>query len=241
VERELAATTPNDDESVAKAELLKAMKIVLGAGIEYGKRWAALAREKAAKAKGRRKAELERLAAICEWVPENPARSFRDAVQTLVFVHILMSLESTAQMSPGRADQYLYPYYKHDIETGAITREEVIEVLECLRVKLSTQRFRLFRSGPSQEIGSGDAQFHNITLGGVTPKGDDATNELSSLFLEAAFRVRSPHPTLTIRWSEKTPIEFIIKGLELARTGAGFPAFYNDGPSIQYLSDLGAR
>lgn len=239
VERELQLTTPTDDESLAKLNLLKGMKIVLEAAIEYGKRCAALARQQAEKAEGKRKEELQKLAEICEWVPGNPARSFHEAVQTLCFVHVLMSLENTAQMSPGRADQYLYPYYKRDLEQGKLTREEAIEILECMRVKLSTQRFRFFRSVPSQESGSGDAQFHNVTISGETLDGKDATNELSYLFLEAASRTRTPHPTLTIRTSEKTPEDFILKGLELVRMGIGFPAFFNDRPSIQYLRQLG--
>ncbi|MBI2907619.1 MAG: hypothetical protein HYX92_08200 [Chloroflexi bacterium] len=239
VERELQATSPVDDESFAKANMLKGMKIVLEAAIDYGKRCAVLARQLAERADGQRKEELLRLAEICDWVPGNPARTFHEAVQTLCFVHVLMSLETTAQMSPGRADQYLYPYYKRDIERGEITREEAIEVLECMRVKLSNQRFRFFRSSPSQEQGSGDAQFHNVTISGETADGKDATNELSYLFLEAASRTRTPHPTLSIRWTGKSPEDFILKGLELVRMGIGFPAFFNDGPSIAYMEKIG--
>ncbi|MBI2907609.1 MAG: glycyl radical protein [Chloroflexi bacterium] len=237
VERELQLTVPTDDESLGKVNLLKAMRIVLQAGIEYGKRHAALSRELAAKAEGRGKAELLKLAEVCDWVPENPARTFYEAVQTLCFVHVLMFLETGSQISPGRADQYLYPYYRQDIDKGEMTREEAIEILECMRVKMSL--FRRFRSGITMEVVSGDAQFHNVTLGGETPDGRDATNELSYLFLEAAFTTRSLHPTLTIRCSGKTPLDFIVKGLELARTGTGFPALFNDGPSIAYLTQLG--
>ncbi|MCL4368669.1 MAG: hypothetical protein M1337_05840 [Actinobacteria bacterium] len=241
VEAELQKTVPTDEESFGKVNLLKGMKIVLEAAIDYGKRQAALMRELAKKAQGQRKKELEKLAEICDWVPENPARTFHEAVQAMCFVHVLMSLENTAQMSPGRADQYLYPYYKKDIEEGRLTREEAIEILECMRVKMSTQRFRYFRSLPSQEQGSGDAQFHNVTLGGETIDRKDAVNGLSYLFLEAASRTRTPHPTLTIRFNEKTSPDFILKGLELVRLGLGFPAFFNDGPSIEYLTkQLGA-
>ncbi|MBI2910310.1 MAG: glycyl radical protein [Chloroflexi bacterium] len=236
VERELQITVPTDDQSLAKVNMLKGMKILLEAAIEYGKRYAFLARQLADHSEGQKRDELLKLAEICEWVPGNPARNFREAVQTLCFVDVLMYLESCAQISPGRADQYLYPYYKQDIESGRTTREEAIELLECMRVKLSTQRFRHFRHTSGQETGSGDAQFHNITLGGQTPDGRDATNELSYLFLEAALRTRTPHPTLSIRWSEKSPEDFIVKGLELVRIGIGFPAFFNDRPSIAYLT-----
>lgn len=237
VDQELQRTSPTDDESFAKVNLLKAMRIVLEAGIEYGKRNAALARELAEKAEGQRQKELLKLAEICEWVPENPARSFHEAVQTLCFVHMLIFLESGSQVSPGRSDQYLYPYYKRDIEQSKITREEAVEILECMRPKFSA--FRRFRSGITMEVVSGDAQFHNITIGGQTPDGRDATNEVSYLFLEAASRTRTPHPTLSIRWSEKSPEDFILKGLELVRMGIGYPAFFNDGPSIEYLTQQG--
>jgi len=135
-------------------------------------------------------------------------------------------------------DQYLYPYYKRDMDEGRLTKEEAIDLLECFRVKMST--LRLFNDIHYHEIVSGEAQYHNVTLGGQTPDGEDATNELSYLFLEAASRTRTPHPTLSISSHEKLPEDFALKGLELVRAGLGFPAFFNDKSSIPWLLSLGA-
>ncbi|MFC2022401.1 pyruvate formate lyase family protein, partial [Chloroflexota bacterium] len=237
VEKELLETRIKDDESYQKVNFLRGLTIVLNAGIQYAKRHAILARELADRAEGTRKAELEKIADTCGRVPANPARTFHEAVQSSWFLHVLMHLESRAQESPGRMDQYLYPYYKHDIQEGKLTNEEAIKILECLRVKMST--LRLFSSVSYNELVSGEAQYHNVTLGGQTPEGEDATNELSYLFLEAAFRARTPHPTLSIRWHDKLPGDFTLKALELIRLGLGFPAFFNDNSSISWLLDQG--
>ncbi len=238
VEGELKATPVKDDETYQKRDFLRGLTIVLKAGVEYARRHAALATELAARSEGRRKMELERMADICDHVPAHPARSFYEAIQTVCFLHILMHLESRGQVSPGRMDQYLYPYYKRDVEEGRLTKEGAIELLECFRVKMST--LRLFNDVHYHEIISGEAQYHNVTLGGQTTDGEDATNELSYLFLEAASRTRTPHPTLSIRCHDKLPEDFVLKGLELVRTGLGFPAFFNDKSSIPWLLGLGA-
>jgi len=239
VEEELQATSILDDDSFQKVNFLQALVIVYQATIQYARRYAALAREMAKTAQGRQRQELEKIADICEWVPANPARSFHEAVQTLWFTHVLMQLEAKANgISPGRADQYLYPYYRRDIDEGRLTKEEAIELLECLRVKMSTQRNFSIKS--FLEVTSGEAQFHNVTLGGHTPDGKDATNELSYLFLEAAFRTRTPHHTLSIRCHDNLSEDFLLKTAELAATGNGWPAFFNDKPNIEILMDMGA-
>jgi formate C-acetyltransferase len=238
IEQELWATQIKDEESYQKANFLKGLVIVLKAGIQYANRHALHARELSKRAEGNRKAELERIADICEWIPANPARGFYEAVQTSWFLHVLMHLESRAQESPGRMDQYLYPYYKRDIANGRLTEKEALEIVECLRVKMST--LRLFNGILYNEIISGEAQYHNVTLGGQTPDGKDATNELSYLFLEAALRARTPHPTLSIRYHDSISEDFVLRGLELVKVGLGFPAFFNDNSAIPWLLALGA-
>ena len=239
VEEELRATQVTDDESFQKANFLKAIAITYRAAGQYSKRYAALAREMAKAADKKRRLELERIADICDWVPVNPARNFHEAVQTLWFVHVFLYLElRPAGVSPGRADQYLYPFYKRDIEEGKLSREEAIEILECLRAKMSTLRH--FNKKSFRENTSAEAQFHNITLAGQTADGRDATNELSYLFLEAALRTRTLHNTLSIRWHDKISRDFVLKGAELIATGIGFPAFFNDDGNISFLMGMGA-
>ena len=238
VEAELAATAVVDDDSLRKVDFLQALAIVLKAGIRYAERYADLARALAKKATGRRREELERIAAVCDRVPAHPARTFPEAIQSSLFLHILIHLESRAQESPGRMDQFLYPCYAQDLREGKITPEQALELLECYRVKLST--LRLFSSIKYNEIVSGEAQYHNVTLGGQTADGRDATNELSYLFLRAAERTRTPHPTLSIRCHDRMPRQLALRGLELVRAGLGFPAFFNDASDIPWLLATGA-
>jgi len=238
VKDELQATRILDDDSFQKVNFLQALVIVYQAAIQYARRYAALAREMAKTAQGRRRQELNKIADMCEWIPASPARSFYEAVQALWFTHLLMQIEGKANgISPGRADQYLYPYYRRDIDEGKLTREEAIDILECLRVKMCS--LRNFSIKSFLEVTSGEAQFHNITLGGQTPDGKDATNELSYLFLEAAFRTRTPHHTLSIRCHDNLSEDFLLKAAELAATGNGWPAFFGDTTTIEYLTYAG--
>lgn len=240
VEEEIKRTHIGNDEALRKVNFLKGCAIVLKAGIKYAKRYADLARKLAEAAEGERKSELKKIADICEWVPGNPARTFHEAVQTLWFVHALVYLETRAEgASPGRVDQYLYPYFKRDIDGGKLTKEEAIELLGCLRIKMNG--LRQFSSKYFFEGTSGEAQFHNITLGGQTPDGKDATNELSYLILEAAFRLRTPHPTLSIRVHDRLPEDLFLKAIDLSATGVGYPAFFNDNSYIPFLMTLGAN
>ena len=234
VEEELRLTAALDDVSRDKMYFLQALAIVLSAGIQYGKRYAALARQLAGSAEGKRKEELEMIAEVCDWVPANPARRFHEALQTMWFCELMIFLDTGGinAMAPGRVDQYLYPYYQRDIEEGKLNREEALELLECLRVKMSAGR--TFRSAASRRGFTGEAMFMNCTLGGQTSDGRDATNELSYLWIEAAMRTRTPHPTLSIRWHENLSPDFAMKGAELNRLGLGFPAWFGDKTSIEY-------
>jgi len=235
VEGELQATPVRNEESFQKKVFLEALAIVLKAGIQYGKRYATLARSLAKRANGARKVELERIAEICEWVPGNPARSFHEALQMMWFCHLMIFWDTGGAnaAAPGRVDQYFYPYYKRDIEEGRLTDAEAIELLECFRVKMNA--FRMFRSTYSLHGSSGEAAFLNCTLGGETAEGKDAVNELSYLWIEAALRTRTPHPTLSIRWHDKLSPDFAMKAAELNRLGLGYPAWFGSKSQIQYL------
>ena len=234
VENELKNTPPLDDSTREKNYLLKGLVIELRAAIQYAKRYAALARKLAEKAEEHRKSELEKIAQVCDWVPANPARTFHEALQTLWFVHVLGEMDcGLVGWSPGRVDQYLYPYYSKDIAGGRATKEDVIQLLECFRVKMSSRRS--FENVYGHVNSAGEGLFHNCTLGGQKADGSDATNELSFLWLEAAFRVRSPHPTLSVRWHEKLNPEFAIRAAELCSLGMGYPAWFYDGSIIPYL------
>lgn len=237
VEQALEVTAAVDDDSYRKRNFLEGLAIVLKAGMHYARRHAALAHKLASRARGERKAELLRIAENCERVPAHPARNFHEAVQASWFLHVMIHLESRAQESLGRMDHFLYPFFQRDKARGRLTDETALDILECLRVKMST--LRLFTSVRYSEIVSGEAQYHNVTLGGQTPDGRDDTNELSYLFLEAAARTRTPHPTLSIRYHRRIDRKFALRGLELIKKGLGFPAFFNDDSSIAWLLACG--
>lgn len=233
VENELRNDPPLDDATREKSYLLRALTIELKALMEYIKRYAVLAKDLAEKEEEPRKSELLKISEICDHISEKPARGFYDALQILWFVHVMGEMDcGLVGWSPGRVDQYLYPYYKKDIEEGKITDEEVIELLECFRVKMSSRRS--FENVYGHMTSAGEGLFHNCTLGGQKADGSDAVNELSFLWLEAAFRVRSPHPTLSVRYHKGLNEEFALKGAELASLGMGYPLFYNDDSVIPY-------
>jgi formate C-acetyltransferase len=191
------------------------------------RRYAELAEDMAAREqRPERKAELEQIARICRRVPENPAASFREALQAFWFQILFLSPSTT--LPGGRFDQYMYPFYKADLDKGAITRDEALELLCLLRLK----DMELNRTSGSElrKKNSGMAKWHNYTIGGVDPiTGEDATNDLTYLLIDAAMVTKTPHHTLTLRVHEKTPPALMQRALECVRLGLGMPAFVSDG------------
>jgi formate C-acetyltransferase/4-hydroxyphenylacetate decarboxylase large subunit len=180
-----------------------------------------------------RKRELERIAETCRWVPANPPRTFYEAVQSLWFIHLAGLLEGGAMgMSPGRFDCYMYPFYQKDMQKGITTKAEVLELLECLRIKFSQIQRVVSRAW--QGLSSGGL-FQNMILGGITPKGDDASNELSHLLIESAVTMQTVQPTISIRYNNKVSEAFLLKGIELIKTGIGMPAWFNDNVAIPHF------
>ena len=171
-----------------------------------------------------RKRELQLMAEICRRVPANPARTFREALQSFWFVFLMINPSPTA--AAGRFDQYMYPFYQADKAAGRITDDEVLELLECLRIK--DMQLNRISGERNRKKNAGLAKWHNWTIGGVTSDGRDATNELTYLLLEAALETRLPHHTLTLRVHPDTPEKLMIKALEVVRTGIGMPAFVGD-------------
>ncbi|MBQ1891296.1 MAG: hypothetical protein II164_03010 [Firmicutes bacterium] len=225
-----------DEDCVRKKYFWQACITDLEALIKYANRYAELADSTAdGEADPVRQQELRQMAEICRRVPEYPADSFREALQCFWFLFLMMNPSSTA--AAGRFDQYMYPYYKKDIESGKITDDEVLELLDILRLK----DFQLNRvSGKIlREKNSGMAKWHNWTLGGVTPDGDCAVNELTYLEFRAAMDVPTPHHTITLRVAENTPIETIVEGLKVVKTGIGMPCFVGDKSYINFFLSRG--
>jgi len=223
-------------EDMKKADFLKSVIIINEALIRLANRYAALADLLASRETDEnRKQELKQIVEICRRVPANPARNFREAMQSFWFTWAMIAQGTTPG---GRFDQFMYPFYKKDKQEDHLTDDEVLELLECLRIKVMQYNF-VGGGSMQRQKWSGLARWHNWVIGGVTPDGEDATNELSYLILEAARDCQTPHHTITIRVHEKTPEKLMLKALEVVKTGIGMPAFIGDKSYIQYLVNHG--
>ena len=223
-------------DAVKKADFLKSVIISLNAVVRLAGRFGELAEQMVLREpKPARRKELERIADICRWVPGNPARTFYEAIQSFWFFWMMIASGATPG---GRFDQFMYPFYREDREKGRIRDDDVLELLECLRIKV--MQFNFVGGGKLQrEKWAGMARWHNWVIGGVTRDGKDATNELSYLILEAAKECQTPHHTITVRVHNGTPDALMIKALELVKTGIGMPAFVGDKSYIEYLVGQG--
>ena len=235
-EAELRKIRFTSADAIKKADFLKSVIIANKAIIRFANRFADLAADMATREKDpTRKKELERISETCRRVPANPARTFYEAMQSFWFTFLMINPSTTA--AAGRFDQYMYPFYKKDREEGRITDEEVLELLECLRIK--DMQINRTSGRFNRQKNAGIAKWHNFTIGGVTPDGEDATNELSYLILEATKDCQTPHHTITVRVHEGTPEPLMLKALEVVRTGIGMPAFIGDKSYIDYLLSQG--
>ncbi|WML55287.1 glycyl radical protein [Neobacillus sp. PS3-12] len=228
-----------DPDYIKKEHFLNAVLITSKAVIRYANRLAEEARTIAGHLSDQnRRNELLKIAEICEWVPANPARNFHEALQAFWIVQAVTQMESNGHsISPLRFDQYMYPYYKKDLADGTLSVEEAQELLDCLWVKFNDVN-KVRDEGSTKAFG-GYPMFQNLIVGGQTPDGRDATNELSFACLEATAHTKLPQPSISIRSWNKTPDELMFKAGEVARLGLGMPAYYNDEVIIPSLVSRG--
>lgn len=238
-EAELLSCDVGDGNYAKKSRFLQAVIISCNGAIAYARRYAALAAREALECKDAvRRKELEKIAANCSRVPEKGARNFYEACQSFWFVQQLLQIESSGHsISPGRFDQYMYPYYAGDIENGTLTREFAQELIDCIWVKLND--LNKCRDAVSAEGFAGYSLFQNLIAGGQNAEGVDVTNDLSFMTIQASMHVQLPQPSLSVRVWNGTPHEFLIKAAELTRTGVGLPAYYNDEVIIPSLVNRG--
>jgi len=233
----LDLTVPGDYE---KDYYLKSLLIVADGMKILASRYAGEAERLAAlEEDSTRKRELLEIAEICRRVPENPAATFREALQALYFYQICIFMEqNAASYNPGRMDQYLWPFLVEDIREKRLTREEAQELLNCLWVKFSEPC--LFQDKVTAEFAAGYPMFQNVCVGGVDDTGRDAVNDLSYMILQATMDVQLYQPSLSVRYSlAKNPNRFLRKVVELIGLGTGFPAFHNDDIGIRMLMNKG--
>ena len=227
--------------ALRKWYLLKSIVIMFEAVITFAKRHAELAREMAAKASDPvRKAELLKIADVCEHVPAEPPRDFWEAVQSVRFMHLAAWKESPerAEVGIGRIDQFWHPYYKADIESGKLTRQQAAELIGAMWLKIREVENlvtikREHRAAPG-------SQLPNVTLCGRDKDGNDLTNELSWLILEVMVQVHLSEPAVYVRFHEDQDASFLIHALDCnVRFGGGNPAFLNDELGTRRYLDRG--
>lgn len=238
-EAEMAKLSLTDGDYQQKSRFLEAVMISCDAAVTYARRYAKLALEEAEKCSDMtRKKELLQIAQNCANVPEKGAMGFYEACQSFWFVQQLLQIESSGHsISPGRFDQYMYPYYKKDLDSGKITREFAQELMDCIWVKLND--LNKCRDAVSAEGFAGYSLFQNLIAGGQNEEGIDVTNDLSFMSIEASMHVFLPQPSLSVRVWNGSPHGFLIKAAELTRTGIGLPAYYNDEVIIPSLVSRG--
>ena len=239
VEEALAKCNVGDEDYAKRVHFYEAILISCKAVIRYAQRYAALAREEAETCgDSQRRAELLLIAENCERVPAKGATSFYEACQSFWFVQQLIQLESSGHsISPGRFDQYMYPYYAADRDAGKISREFAQELMDCIWIKLND--LNKCRDAASAEGFAGYSLFQNLIAGGQNKDGIDVTNDLSFMCIQASMHVMLPQPSFSVRVWNGTPHDFMIRAAELVRTGLGQPAYYNDEVIIPALVSRG--
>ena len=184
------------------------------------------------------KESLRNVAEICKNLSERPPKTFHEAVQSLWFLFTILHMESNASsFSPGRMDQYLYPYYKEDIEKGIISEQDALEIIECLWLKFN--QIVYLRNQHSAKYFAGFPIGFNIAIGGVDENGDDIYNNLSLLILKAQYHLGLPQPNLSVRLNKNTSHELMQESIKVVAKGSGMPQFFNDESIIKAMIDLG--
>ena len=231
-----------------KVDFLKSVIIICNAVKKYAERYSSEAGKISKSLNStnagnkQRLKELFNIKKLVEKVPYYPAQTFYEALQSVWFTHTLLRIAKQPTMGFGRFDQYMYPYYKNDIEKGIATIEGAIELLEAFFVKLSTTDFATsnFKDlNEEQNIINDQDNGQNLMLGGQDIKGMDSSNEFSYLCLDAAIKLKLPEPYIQVRVNKNTPDEFLLKACQLAKCGTGMPLFNNDEIITPSLISLG--
>ncbi|MEG1895306.1 MAG: glycyl radical protein [Oscillospiraceae bacterium] len=231
----------HDPEAISKKEELNAMSISCDAIMILGARYAKLAREMAATATDPSwKADLLKIAEVCEVVPAHKPETYHQAIQMYWFTHLGVTSELNPwdAYSPGRFDQHLNPFYERDTENGTLNKNGALELLECLWVKFNNQPAPP-KVGITLKESSTYTDFANINTGGITPDGRDGVNDVSYLILDCMDEMKLLQPSSNVQISRKTPLKFLKRACEISREGWGQPAFYNTEAIVQELLNAG--
>jgi formate C-acetyltransferase len=234
---EIGRTIPPD--YVKQKDFLEAVVISLRAAITWAGRYAQEARElsKAEKSEERRK-QLESIADACERVPAHPARTLQEAFQSFFFVHLITHQIEYIRYGCGvRFDLVMNPYYQRDLKEGRITREEALDLI--LKLRLKFEEFGQVYSPTVSALYGGVQTLQAILIGGVDSQGRDVTNEMSYLVLDSVCELPTIQPSVGLRVHDGTPKKILLRAIDVAKTGVGYPAFFNDKVLIPLLMKWG--
>lgn len=221
----------------AKKDELEAMKIVSQAIIDFAHRYAYELEKNAEKEKNTlRKEELTQLAEICRYVPANAPRNFHEALQYYWFIHlgVITEVNPWDSFNPGRLDQHLYPFYKRELESGSLTKEKAIELLQCFWIKFNNHPAPP-KVGVTALESNTYTDFALINLGGLKEDGTDAVNELTYIILDVIEEMRLLQPSSMVQISQKNPDSFVKRALKIVKTGFGQPSMFNTDTIIKQL------
>ena len=240
-QEKLDALDLTDYKNIQKSYFYRGILIVVEAVKAFAQRYAQLAAQMADKEEdAKRKAELLEMSRILTKVPYEPAESFREAVQSLWLVHLILQIESNGHsLSYGRMDQYLNPYYEADLEAGKITEEDACELMCNLWLK--TYTINKIRSWSHTQFSAGSPLYQNVTVAGQTPDGKDATNQMSWLILKSVAKCHLTQPNLTVRYHHGLTDAFMKECVEVVRCGFGMPAFNDDEVIIPSFIEKGVK
>lgn len=225
--------------SKEKKDFYESVVIVMEGTQKFMLRYHDFMKEKADKLSDEKlKSSMLAVAENCKNLSERPAKTFHEAVQSIWFLFVILHMESNASsFSPGRMDEFLYPYYKRDIENGTLDNEKALEIIECIWLKFN--QIVYLRNSHSAKFFAGFPIGFNIAIGGQDKYGNDFSNELSFLFLKAQEHLGLPQPNLSVRLNKKTSDELLKESIKVVAKGSGMPQFFNDEAVISSMIDLG--
>lgn len=235
IQTQVEAALEKNPKNIYLQSLLKIISAISG----FARRYADEAEKQAESCLNEtRRQELLEIARICSMVPLHPATSFREAIQSFWFFHLVLNLESNSYaISPGRFDQYINPYYQKDLDQGIISQEAAQEVINCLWIKFA--ELTVVKEGETAKASNTYTDFQNLNIGGLKKDGTDGVNDISYMCIEAQKELCLPQPQLSCLISTRSPREFLVKSCELTRKGTGMPAVFNADELILALMDKG--
>ncbi len=241
-EQQLDKLDLTEPDTVSKYWFLQAVITANKAVINFARRFADLLEEEAKKTQdAKRKEELLTMSANCRRVPAQPAESFWQAIQTVWFIQLILQIETNGHaISLGRFDQYLWPYYKNDVDKGILTREKALELVGSFFIKAN--EINKLRSWPDSEYFPGYHLAENLAIGGQTADGKDAVNDFTYVVLDATAELKLTKPSVSLKWFEGTSDEFMDKALQVVEQHkGGQPALYNDLGVMRILDNMGVK